>query len=263
MAVQVVFENGQTVKFDGSQTADPAGFLNQTWISAFPWTALMLNDGPIDTYKFVSTRHRGRHEARRLGDRQPRHTAHRCGADTSVREGLPDFQKLPESGLTQVFAPFGQGPSPCCQAAQGSPAAGAAGSQPHSGTAPGPAWRHRQLRGARSPADRRHAARRRAGAGSGHQRSRDGCAGSNRAWLHPPGAGGPGVTLPSDMMMPVPLGWSRQAVAVGRSGWTGHRRADQGRASWGARCCSARGWSSRSVASRPELLRWRSSSRRP
>ena len=52
MAVQVVFDSGQTVNFDGSQAADAAGFLNQTIKLAAPVEALVLGDGPIDTYKY-------------------------------------------------------------------------------------------------------------------------------------------------------------------------------------------------------------------
>ena len=52
MAVQVVFENGQTATFDATQTADQAGFLNQVVKLSPPMEALILNNSPVDTYKF-------------------------------------------------------------------------------------------------------------------------------------------------------------------------------------------------------------------
>jgi hypothetical protein len=45
MAIQVVFDNGQTVSFDGLQTPDGAGFLNQT---------VKLNT-PVETYVLGGT----------------------------------------------------------------------------------------------------------------------------------------------------------------------------------------------------------------
>jgi hypothetical protein len=45
MAIQVVFDNGQTVSFDASQTPDGAGFLSQT---------VKLNT-PIETYVLGGT----------------------------------------------------------------------------------------------------------------------------------------------------------------------------------------------------------------
>jgi hypothetical protein len=52
MAVQVVFDNGQTVTFDGSQTADAAGFINQTMKMSVPVEAFVLGTGPTDGYKY-------------------------------------------------------------------------------------------------------------------------------------------------------------------------------------------------------------------
>jgi len=52
MAVQVVFDNGQTVTFDGSQTADAAGFINQTMKMSVPVETFVLGTGPTDGYKY-------------------------------------------------------------------------------------------------------------------------------------------------------------------------------------------------------------------
>jgi hypothetical protein len=52
MAVQVVFEGGQTATFDASQTQDAAGFLNQTLKLSFPIAAFILSNAPIDTYRY-------------------------------------------------------------------------------------------------------------------------------------------------------------------------------------------------------------------
>ena len=51
MAVQVVFENGQTATFDASQTVE-AGFLNQVVNLSVPMEAFILNNSPVDTYKY-------------------------------------------------------------------------------------------------------------------------------------------------------------------------------------------------------------------
>jgi hypothetical protein len=52
LAVQVVFDSGQTVTFDGSQTADTAGFINQTLKMSVPMDAFVLGTGPTDSYKY-------------------------------------------------------------------------------------------------------------------------------------------------------------------------------------------------------------------
>ena len=52
LAVQVVFDSGQTVTFDGSQTADSAGFINQTLKMSAPMDAFVLGTGPTDSYKY-------------------------------------------------------------------------------------------------------------------------------------------------------------------------------------------------------------------
>jgi hypothetical protein len=52
MAVQVVFENGQTATFDASMSADAAGFLNQKVSLAVPVEAYVLQEGGTDTYRY-------------------------------------------------------------------------------------------------------------------------------------------------------------------------------------------------------------------
>jgi hypothetical protein len=52
LAVQVAFENGQTATFDATQTADQAGFLNQVVKLSVPMEAFILNNSPVDTYKY-------------------------------------------------------------------------------------------------------------------------------------------------------------------------------------------------------------------
>jgi hypothetical protein len=52
MAVQVVFEGGQTATFDASQTPDAAGFLNQTLKLSVPIDAFVLSNAPIDSYRY-------------------------------------------------------------------------------------------------------------------------------------------------------------------------------------------------------------------
>lgn len=52
MAVQVVFENGQTATFDASMSTDAAGFLNQKVSLAVPVEAYVLQEGGIDTYRY-------------------------------------------------------------------------------------------------------------------------------------------------------------------------------------------------------------------
>lgn len=52
MAVQVVFENGQTANFDASMSADVAGFLNQKISLAVPVEAYVLQEGGSDTYRY-------------------------------------------------------------------------------------------------------------------------------------------------------------------------------------------------------------------
>jgi hypothetical protein len=54
LAVQVVFENGQTATFEAeaTQTAGQAGFLNQVVKLGVPLEAFILNNSPMDTYKY-------------------------------------------------------------------------------------------------------------------------------------------------------------------------------------------------------------------
>ncbi len=52
MAIQVVFENGQTVDFDGSQTPDGAGFLTQTVKLAVPIEAFVLGNADTRSYRY-------------------------------------------------------------------------------------------------------------------------------------------------------------------------------------------------------------------
>ena len=52
LAVQVVFQNGQTASFDASQTADAGGFLTQTVTLTVPIESFVLGDGPTDTYSY-------------------------------------------------------------------------------------------------------------------------------------------------------------------------------------------------------------------
>lgn len=52
LAVQVVFGNGQTATFDATQSADQAGFLNQVVKLSVPMEAFILNNSPVDTYKY-------------------------------------------------------------------------------------------------------------------------------------------------------------------------------------------------------------------
>jgi hypothetical protein len=51
LAVQVVFENGQTATFDASQHAE-GGFFNQVVNLGAPLEAFILNNSPMDTYKY-------------------------------------------------------------------------------------------------------------------------------------------------------------------------------------------------------------------
>ena len=52
MAMQVVFDNGQTVGFDASQTPDAAGFLNQTVKLTRPVDSYVLGDTDFGTYRY-------------------------------------------------------------------------------------------------------------------------------------------------------------------------------------------------------------------
>jgi hypothetical protein len=52
MAVQVVFESGQTASFDANQTTDTAGFLNQTLVLSVPVESFILGTGRTDTYTY-------------------------------------------------------------------------------------------------------------------------------------------------------------------------------------------------------------------
>jgi hypothetical protein len=52
LAVQVAFENGQTATFDATQAADQAGFLNQVVKLSLPLEAFILNNSPVDSYKY-------------------------------------------------------------------------------------------------------------------------------------------------------------------------------------------------------------------
>ena len=52
MAVQVVFENGQTATFDASQAPDAAGFLDQVVKLSVPIAAFVLGNAPIDSYRY-------------------------------------------------------------------------------------------------------------------------------------------------------------------------------------------------------------------
>jgi hypothetical protein len=54
LAVQIVFENGQTATFEAeaTQTAGQAGFLNQVVKLGVPLEAFILNNSPMDTYKY-------------------------------------------------------------------------------------------------------------------------------------------------------------------------------------------------------------------
>jgi hypothetical protein len=52
LAVQVVFESGQTASFDGSQSADAAGFLNQTVNLAVPVAQYVLHEADTGTYRY-------------------------------------------------------------------------------------------------------------------------------------------------------------------------------------------------------------------
>ena len=52
LAAQIVFQSGQTASFDGSQTPDAGGFLNQVVTLTSPIEAFVLGDGPTDTYQY-------------------------------------------------------------------------------------------------------------------------------------------------------------------------------------------------------------------
>jgi hypothetical protein len=52
MAIQVVFDNGQTVSFDASQTPDGAGFLNQTLKLNTPIETYVLGGTDTGTYRY-------------------------------------------------------------------------------------------------------------------------------------------------------------------------------------------------------------------
>jgi hypothetical protein len=52
LAVQVVFDGGQTASFDASQTADTGGFLTQVVTLTVPIAAFVLGSGPTDTYSY-------------------------------------------------------------------------------------------------------------------------------------------------------------------------------------------------------------------
>ncbi len=52
VAVQVVFQSGQTASFDGSDTADAGGFMNQTVTLTVPIEAFVLQDAPTDGYTY-------------------------------------------------------------------------------------------------------------------------------------------------------------------------------------------------------------------
>ncbi len=52
LAIQIVFQSGQTASFDASQTADAAGFLTQTVTLTVPIESFVLGDGPTDTYSY-------------------------------------------------------------------------------------------------------------------------------------------------------------------------------------------------------------------
>jgi hypothetical protein len=52
LALQVVFESGQTATFDSSQTPDQAGFLNQALKLSVPIDAFILGDAPADIYRY-------------------------------------------------------------------------------------------------------------------------------------------------------------------------------------------------------------------
>lgn len=52
MAIQIVFENGQTVDFDASQQPDAAGFLTQSIKLAVPIDAFVLGNADTRTYRY-------------------------------------------------------------------------------------------------------------------------------------------------------------------------------------------------------------------
>ena len=52
MAIQVIFDNGQTVDFDGSQTPDAAGFLTQTIKLAVPVESFVLGNADTRSYRY-------------------------------------------------------------------------------------------------------------------------------------------------------------------------------------------------------------------
>lgn len=52
MAIQVVFDNGQTVDFDAAQTADTAGFLTQAIKLAVPIESFVLGDADTRSYRY-------------------------------------------------------------------------------------------------------------------------------------------------------------------------------------------------------------------
>lgn len=52
MAIQIVFENGQTANFDASQNADSAGFLTQSMKLSVPIDAFVLGNSDTRTYRY-------------------------------------------------------------------------------------------------------------------------------------------------------------------------------------------------------------------
>ena len=52
MAMQVVFDSGQTANFDVSQTPDGAGFLNQSVNLMVPIESFVLGDNDTNTYRY-------------------------------------------------------------------------------------------------------------------------------------------------------------------------------------------------------------------
>jgi hypothetical protein len=52
MAIQIVFENGQTANFDASQNADAAGFLTQSMKLSVPIDAFVLGNADTRTYRY-------------------------------------------------------------------------------------------------------------------------------------------------------------------------------------------------------------------
>jgi hypothetical protein len=52
LAIQVVFQTGQTASFDASQAPDAGGFMNQALKISVPMEAFVLGDGPTDGYTY-------------------------------------------------------------------------------------------------------------------------------------------------------------------------------------------------------------------